>query len=407
MPSSGPVKAADKSGLEGAGTGWQVVGGNRGAGSTSRAVHVDSPEQGNPKRATPRNANWSAERKIRVGLVGLGSAWEQRHRPSLRALADRFEVRAVCEQVRCRAEQAAAQLGAEVVDGFRNLIAREDVEAVLMLAPQWYGPLPIFAACQMRKPVYCAGGLELDMEQAQKITERVRQAGIVFMAELARRHAPATVRLKELIATRLGAPRLLFCHLRSFWNPPAPGDLNGLGSRCADAELVELVDWCCYIVGQAPTYVMGLHHQAGGLERGQEDYVTICLDFSPPDRPGQGPAAQISYNRSIPAGWEEAMTYRPPAALQIHCQQGIGFLDLPATVVWFDEAGRHLESLEDERPVGERLLCQFYRLLLNPNNQTQDLEDVFRAIFILHQARRSHLLGQRIRLDWQQDQLRS
>ena len=363
---------------------------------------MDSPEQAHPKRSSQRNATRSAERKIRVGLVGLGSAWEQRYRTALRALADRFEVRAVCEQVRCRAEQAAAQLGADVVDGFRSLIAREDVEAVLMLAPQWYGLLPIFAACEMRKPVYCAGGLELDMEQAQKITERVRQAGIVFMAELARRHAPATVRLKELMATRLGSPRLLFCHLRSFWKPPAPGELNGLGSRTAEAELVELVDWCCYIVGQTPTYVMGFHHQGRLSEREQEDYMMICLDFSAPDRPGEGPVAQISYDRSIPVGWEEAMTYRPPAALQIHCQQGIGFLDLPATLVWFDEAGRHLESLEDERPLGERLLCQFYRLLIGSTGQTQDLEDVFRALSILHQARRSHLLGQRIRLDWQQ-----
>ena len=34
------------------------------------------------------------------------------------------------------------------------------------------------------------------------------------MAELPRRHMPATLRLKELIATRLGEPQLLFCHLR-------------------------------------------------------------------------------------------------------------------------------------------------------------------------------------------------
>ncbi len=364
---------------------------------------MDSQQQAKRKRDDTGNASRLPERKIRVGLIGLGSGWEQRYRPALRALADRFEVRAVCEQVRCRAEQAAAQLGADVVDGFRSLIAREDVEAILMLAPQWYGPLPIFAACDMQKAVYCAGGLELDLQQAQKITQRVRQAGIAFMVELPRRHAPATVRLKELIATRLGAPELVFCHLRGCWSDSFPSQSDSFGGGSREGELLELVDWCCYVVGQWPRYVTGLMYgdPSGGEKEG---YMMICLDFSASDPPAEGPLVQISYERSIPAGWEEAITYRRPAALQIHCRQGIGFLDLPARVVWFDEAGRHLESLEDDRPIGEQMLCQFYHLLLAQNNQNQDLDDLFRTLYILHQARRSHHLGQRIRLHWPPEQ---
>jgi predicted dehydrogenase len=44
--------------------------------------------------------------KLRVGLVGLGDAWEKRQRPALRAMSDRFEVRAVCAEVQMRAEMA-------------------------------------------------------------------------------------------------------------------------------------------------------------------------------------------------------------------------------------------------------------------------------------------------------------
>ena len=50
--------------------------------------------------------------KLRVGIVGLGDQWENRHLPALRALADRFEVRGICEQVAHRAQRVAAQLGA-------------------------------------------------------------------------------------------------------------------------------------------------------------------------------------------------------------------------------------------------------------------------------------------------------
>ena len=58
--------------------------------------------------------------KLRVGLVGLGDVWESRHRPALRAMSDRFEVRAVCAEVALRAEMAAREFGAVSVDGFRR-----------------------------------------------------------------------------------------------------------------------------------------------------------------------------------------------------------------------------------------------------------------------------------------------
>src|SRR6202162_958701 len=152
--------------------------------------------------------------KLRVGLVGLGNAWEIRHRPALRALSDRFEVRAVCEPVAHRAEIAARDFGATAVDGFRVLAEREDVDIVLVLSGQWYGALPILAACDAGKAVYCAAALDFDTQQARLIKERVERSGVAFMAEFPRRQAPATLRLKELITTRLGSPRLLFCHQR-------------------------------------------------------------------------------------------------------------------------------------------------------------------------------------------------
>src|SRR5438309_6839901 len=80
--------------------------------------------------------------KLRVGLVGLGNAWEMRHRPALRALSDRFEVRAICEPVAHRAEIAARDFGAASIDGFRALSEREDLDAILVLSGQWFGPLP-------------------------------------------------------------------------------------------------------------------------------------------------------------------------------------------------------------------------------------------------------------------------
>ena len=326
--------------------------------------------------------------KLRVGIVGLGSVWETRHRPALRALSDRLEVRAVCDPVGHRAALAAQELGAVAVDGVRDLAHREDVDALVLLSTEWYGSLPIIAACEATKAIYCAATLHLDPEEARQVKRRVEQAGIAFVAELPCRQAPATLRLKELIATHLGPPRLLFCHRRH----PAP-DLAATDDGTSMRRLVEVVDWCRYVVGQEPTSVVGVAHN--DVNGASGDYQMMSLDFST-QSPGSGAVAQISCGQYIPSAWQEAIGFRIPAAMQVACERGVAFIDLPATLIWFDAAGRHMESLEHERPVGEQLLLSFYRSVNSLVRDTSSLEDAYHALHIALCARQSHQEGRRI-----------
>ena len=161
--------------------------------------------------------------------------------------------------------------------------------------------------------------------------------------------------------------------------------------------LLEQIDWCRYVVDKEPTAVMGVIHRTGEGDDG-EDYQMMSLDFSPRGKAGTGPVAQISCGRYIPSGWQEAISYRPLAALQVSCMRGIAFVDLPATLVWFDEVGRHQESLDSERPVGEQLLTHFYRSVTSLLRKTCDMEDAYKAISVVQAARRSHAEGRRIEL---------
>ena len=332
--------------------------------------------------------------KLRVGIVGLGDQWEGRHLPALRTLADRFEVRGVCEQVAHRAERAAAELGTAAIDGFRALAARDDIDAVLYLADQWFGAAPILAACDHGKAVYSAISFPFDAVEADLLHRRIEESGIAFMAELPRRHAAATVRLKELIATRLGRPRMLFCHRRV----PFSGAAAAPRDRASEArDLMELADWCRYVTGVEPTSVVAVRHaetDGGDLD----DYRMMSLDFSATGLPGDGPLAQISCGYYMPRAWEEAVGFRPPPGLQVVCERGIAFVDLPQTLVWFDDAGRHQEALESERPVGERMLGQFHRMVTSLVRQTSGLDDALRAMRVVEAADRSIAEGIRVQL---------
>src|SRR5262245_50637770 len=219
--------------------------------------------------------------KIRVGVVGIGPLWESRHLPALRALSDRFEVAALCDPVQHRAEQAARQLGASVHDGFRALTSRSDIDAVLLLSSQWFGPLPIYAACDAGKGVYCAAAMELKDDEAAVLRDRVRESGIAFMAEFPCRLSPATLRLKELIATRLGSPRILFCNRRR--TAEAATDA---GTRC-ELDMVELIDWCRYVVDAEPSSVVAISHASPNDEQ-HADYFSLSLDFADASEAGRG-----------------------------------------------------------------------------------------------------------------------
>jgi predicted dehydrogenase len=338
--------------------------------------------------------------RLRVGIVGLGSQWESRHLPALRSLADRFEVRGICEQVAHLAKRAATELGTLPVDGFRALAARDDIDAILYFADQWYGATPILAACDHGKAVYSAISLPFAPEEASLLRQRVEESGIAFMAELPRRHAPATVRLKELIATRLGRPRLLFCHRRVPLSGAAvtapPRD------RASEArDLMELVDWCRYVAGAEPTSVVSVRHaEVPGGET--DDYQMMSLDFTPPHEgkptSGNGPLAQISCGYYMPRQWEEAVGFRPPAALQVACEKGIAFIDLPSSLVWFDGVGRHQETLESERPVGEQMLLQFHRKVTSLVRAMSGLDDTLKAMQIVQAAATSQSEGRRVQV---------
>lgn len=334
--------------------------------------------------------------KLRVGLVGLGPAWDYRHRPALLSLGDRFQVCAVSEQIGLRAKQVAKEFDACAVDGYRVLTQRQDVDAILMLSSQWYGALPILAACDAGKAVYCAAALDLEPEQAGDIKSRVEQSGIAFMAEFPRRQSPATLRLKELIATRLGAVRLVFCHQRLVLKPPKENSQKHVASPIT-RELIELVDWCRFVVGSNPVAVTGVSHAASGESAGR-DYHMMSVRFEPNAANPDGPVAQISCGRYLPDDWKEAVSFRPPAGLQVCCENGVAFVDLPSNLIWFDSAGRHQESLERDRPVGEVMLSQFHRAVTSLVRRQDDLEDAYRALRIVLASRESNQSGKRIDL---------
>lgn len=327
--------------------------------------------------------------KLKLGLIGLPSDWQRRYLPALRVLNERFEVAGVYSSVSMLAQNVARQLDAVAYCGFREMLSQADIDAVLMLGSDWYGTAPLHAACDYGKAVYCGSEIDFEPSQAIRLGEAVDQAGIAFMAEFPRRYAPASLRLKELIATRLGQPEMLFCHRRL--NQPGEGERSQrTKAGRLTRELMELIDWCTFIVGRRPIYVQSIAHPAAHPRTDDgNDYQMLSLTFPGCDADAPHIVAQVSCGSYIRDSWQEAVAYRPPASVQVCCQNGLAFVDLPSGITWFDDAGRHQESLDSEVGVGQQLLAQFHRAVTSLLRKMGDLEDVTHSLRVLEAAKAS------------------
>ncbi|MEC8305539.1 MAG: gfo/Idh/MocA family oxidoreductase, partial [Planctomycetota bacterium] len=88
-------------------------------------------------------------------------------------------------------------------------------------------------------------------------------------------------------------------------------------------------------------------------------------------------------------------------SLQICCENGVAFIDLPSTLIWFDDAGQHSESLDSERPVGEQMLTHFHRAVTSLIRKTSDLDDAYKALTMVTAANESVRDHKRVLLNFE------
>jgi predicted dehydrogenase len=332
--------------------------------------------------------------RLRVGVIGLGRLWETRHKPALARLGDRFRVTALYDQVFRRAEIEAAQIGCAACEGLSSLIERPDVDVIYLLSRQWFGLHPIGLACALGKPVYCALPLADHLGELEALARLVEQSGIVFMPEFARRCYPATLRLKELLATELGPPRLILGHSRlyGFDRYAIPGPTT----QIAPAPLLidpgsYLLDWCCFVFQALPVVLLGHQCQvittAEPVEQ-ESDFESFIATFSP------GATAQVSYGRYHRFPWADASRFLPPPGFQVFAERGVAWLEMPEKIQWTGTSGTKEERLALEPTVGDVLNDQFHRLVRGDHSLAPTIRDALEIARLVDDLRRNHREGQ-------------
>jgi len=308
-------------------------------------------------------------------------------------MEDRFRVTAVYDQVCRRAEIEAAQIGCAACEGLSALIERPDVDVVYLLSPQWFGLHPIALACAAGKPVYCALPLTDDPSELETLVKLVEASGIAFMPEFARRCYPANLRLKELLATDLGAPRLVVGHSRlyGFDRYAVPGPTT----QIAPAPLLidpgsYLLDWCGFIFQSIPEAVHGVRCRvlpATGGDEHESDFESFVARFA------RGATAHISFGLYSRTCWGDATRFLPAPGFQVYAERGVAALEMPDRIQWSGPDGIKDERLPLEPTVGDVLNEQFHRLVRGNQSLAPTIRDALTIGRLVRDVRRSQAEG--------------
>ena len=142
-----------------------------------------------PAAALGAKGRKAANDRITIGILGTGGQGTNNMK-SILPLAD-AQVVAVCDCMKSRREQArgiaeahyarrAGYKGCKAYRDFREVIARKDIDAVVIAPQDHWHALMVVAAARAGKDIYCEKPLGVAVAEGQAIRDAVRRYGRVF-----------------------------------------------------------------------------------------------------------------------------------------------------------------------------------------------------------------------------------
>lgn len=126
-------------------------------------------------------------RRIRLGVIGTGFAWERLHYPVLEKMRDRFEIVALSSLNRVDAENFARRIGLDtsnVYDNYLDMLRRDDIDAVDIIVPIDQNFEVSRSVAEAGKDFICEKPLAQNMFEAQKYLELSRKHNVkILIAE--------------------------------------------------------------------------------------------------------------------------------------------------------------------------------------------------------------------------------
>lgn len=211
---------------------------------------------------------------MRVGIVGCGLIGKRRADVVCQSATDALVMVADVDEVRAMA--AAEEMGCSATTDWQEIVARDDVDVVIVCTPNKYLMPIAVAALENGKHVLCEKPPGRNLVEAHQIAETARRTGHILKIGFNHRYHPAIWRAHELCAQGAIGPLMFIRAIYGHGGRPgynrewrANADLAG-GGELLD-QGVHIVDLCRWflgdfteVLGLTATYVWGQKADDGG-----------------------------------------------------------------------------------------------------------------------------------------------
>jgi len=156
----------------------------------------------------------SIGKPVRFGLIGAGAIARNSHARPFIEQRDRLQLVAVCDGVETNARAMADAVGGDVAvhSDYRELLARPDIDAVIVATPHFNHAELGRASVAAGKPVLIEKPVVCTLDEFRELYALSEAAGVAVIAGQMRRFEPEVVWLRDWLA----ASPTNFGELRSF-----------------------------------------------------------------------------------------------------------------------------------------------------------------------------------------------
>ncbi|MCX7920408.1 MAG: Gfo/Idh/MocA family oxidoreductase [Clostridia bacterium] len=141
-------------------------------------------------------------KRIRLGVIGTGLAWERLHYPALQELSDKYEIVALSNRTKSDAEEFAKKINLDlknVYDDYNEMLKRDDIDAVDILVPIESNYKVSEDVARAGKNFICEKPLAPNMEQAEKYLDLSRKYKLKIMIAENYRYNEENNKIRDIV----------------------------------------------------------------------------------------------------------------------------------------------------------------------------------------------------------------
>ena len=330
-------------------------------------------------------------RRLRLGIIGTGIATRDLHWPALRRLQDRFEIVALCNRTRSKAESFAELVGGNpsITTDYHELLAARDVEAVDISLPIVLNAPVTLEALAAGKHVLLEKPIAGDLQSAGEVVAAADDhPNLVLLVAENLRYEEWLLRARRAIDEgAIGRPILIEAQVLSPMDPSSP---------YAGTEWRSTPEHLGGYLSDGGVHQAAILHVLGGPIESVQGLITA---FRPEDDPtdtllanlrfASGAVGHITYSVGVRQG--------EPPSFRVYGTEGV------LSASW---KGITLRNADGESEIEvpnalssyERELLDFYEAIANGGELQVSPRDAFADLALIDATFRSSQSGAEVHL---------